>query len=215
MNIKPVVLSGGSGTRLWPLSRQLFPKQLLPLMNMHTMLQDTVLRVKELPDVTEDVLVVCNEEHRFLVAEQLRNMRVKADTIILEPEGKNTAPALTLAALALQDKDCIMLVMPADHVIQDIPAFHEVIHRAATLAEQGYVVTFGIVPARAETGYGYIEGAGDDEFHGAGQQDLLCLGDGQVLIGVDADDGDVLLHTTEQRAVITHVCFGQRAVMTG
>lgn len=157
MKIKPVVLSGGSGTRLWPLSRQLFPKQLLPLVNSHTMLQETVLRVKELLHVTEDVLVVCNEEHRFLVAEQLRGMQVKADTIILEPEGKNTAPALTLAALALQGQDCMMLVMPADHVIQDTPAFHEAIQRAATLAAQGYVVTFGIVPERAETGYGYIE----------------------------------------------------------
>jgi len=157
MQIKPVILSGGSGTRLWPLSRQLFPKQLLPLVNKHTMLQDTVLRVKELPDVAKDVLVVCNEEHRFLVAEQLRNMKVPADSIILEPEGKNTAPALTLAALALQQQDCVMLVMPADHVIQNIAAFHQVIGQAAKLAEQGYIVTFGIVPERAETGYGYIE----------------------------------------------------------
>jgi mannose-1-phosphate guanylyltransferase/mannose-6-phosphate isomerase len=157
MKIKPVILSGGSGTRLWPLSRQLFPKQLLPLVNKHTMLQDTVMRVKTLADVTPDVLVVCNEEHRFLVAEQLRNLNVPADTIILEPEGKNTAPALTLAALALQEKDCVMLVMPADHVIQDIAAFHHVISHAAKLAEQSYVVTFGIVPERAETGYGYIE----------------------------------------------------------
>jgi mannose-1-phosphate guanylyltransferase/mannose-6-phosphate isomerase len=157
MQIKPVILSGGSGTRLWPLSRQLFPKQLLPLVNKHTMLQDTVLRVKEIPDVAKGVLVVCNEEHRFLVAEQLRSVKVPAEAIILEPEGKNTAPALTLAALALQDQDCIMLVMPADHVIQNIAAFHQVISQAANLAEQGYVVTFGIVPERAETGYGYIE----------------------------------------------------------
>ena len=157
MQIKPVILSGGSGTRLWPLSRQLFPKQLLPLVNKHTMLQDTVLRVKELPEVSKDVLVVCNEEHRFLVAEQLRSAKAPAEAIILEPEGKNTAPALTLAALALQQQDCVMLVMPADHVIQNIAAFHEVISQASRLAEQGYVVTFGIVPERAETGYGYIE----------------------------------------------------------
>ena len=157
MQIKPVILSGGSGTRLWPLSRQLFPKQLLPLANKHTMLQDTVLRVKELAHVSEDVLVVCNEEHRFLVAEQLRNMQVPADAIILEPEGKNTAPALTVAALSLQQQDCTMLVMPADHVIQDVASFHLAISEAAKLAEQGYVVTFGIVPERAETGYGYIE----------------------------------------------------------
>jgi mannose-1-phosphate guanylyltransferase/mannose-6-phosphate isomerase len=157
MKIKPVILSGGSGTRLWPLSRQLFPKQLLPLVNKHTMLQDTVLRVKELADVAKEVLVVCNEEHRFLVAEQLRSAKVPAEAIILEPEGKNTAPALTLAALALAQQDCVMLVMPADHVIQDVPRFHQVIAEAAKLAAQDYVVTFGIVPARAETGYGYIE----------------------------------------------------------
>ena len=164
MKIKPVILSGGSGTRLWPLSRQLFPKQLLPLVNNHTMLQDTVLRVRELAGATKDVLVVCNEEHRFLVAEQLRALNVPADAIILEPEGKNTAPALTLAALALQQQDCMMLVMPADHVIQNIEAYHLAIGHAAKLAEQGYVVTFGIVPERAETGYGYIErGAAIDE----------------------------------------------------
>jgi len=157
MQIKPVILSGGSGTRLWPLSRQLFPKQLLPLANTHTMLQDTVLRVKDLVDASSDVLVVCNEEHRFLVAEQLRSLKVPADTIILEPEGKNTAPALTVAALALQQENCVMLVMPADHVIQDTASFHQAVNQAAKLAEQGYVVTFGIVPERAETGYGYIE----------------------------------------------------------
>lgn len=157
MNIKPVILSGGSGTRLWPLSRQLFPKQLLPLVEEHTMLQDTVLRVKDMTGVAPDVLVVCNEEHRFLVAEQLRSLHVPVESIILEPEGRNTAPALTLAALALQDQDCMMLVMPADHVIQDLPSFHAAIQQAASLAQQGYIVTFGIVPERAETGYGYIE----------------------------------------------------------
>ncbi|MBI1423169.1 MAG: mannose-1-phosphate guanylyltransferase/mannose-6-phosphate isomerase [Gammaproteobacteria bacterium] len=157
MQIKPVILSGGSGTRLWPLSRQLFPKQLLPLVNHHTMLQDTAMRVKGATNMSPDVLVVCNEEHRFLVAEQLRSMNVPTDSIILEPVGKNTAPALTLAALALQNKDCSMLVMPADHVIQNTAAFHDAIKQAAKLAEQGYIATFGIVPARAETGYGYIE----------------------------------------------------------
>lgn len=157
MQIKPVILSGGSGTRLWPVSRQLFPKQLLPLVNDRTMLQDTVLRVIEQQQVSKDVLVVCNEEHRFLVAEQLRNIGVNTNAIILEPEGRNTAPALTLAALALQEKDDIMLVMPADHVIQDRAALHSALTRAAPLAEAGYIVTFGIVPDRPETGYGYIE----------------------------------------------------------
>jgi len=157
MQIKPVILSGGSGTRLWPLSRQLFPKQLLPLVDDHSMLQETVLRVKDLPEVTAETLVVCNEEHRFLVAEQMRSLQLPAQAIILEPEGRNTAPALSVAALALQDQECVMLVMPADHVIQDIAAFHQGITHAAALAAQGYVVTFGIVPERAETGYGYIE----------------------------------------------------------
>jgi mannose-1-phosphate guanylyltransferase/mannose-6-phosphate isomerase len=159
MKIKPVILSGGSGTRLWPLSRQLFPKQLLPLVHDHTMLQETVLRLAKLPEVTEQVLVVCNEEHRFLVAEQLRHIQVGSDAIILEPEGRNTAPALTLAALALQNEspDCAMLVLPADHVIQDINSFHTAVSAGVNLAEQGYVVTFGIVPTGPETGYGYIE----------------------------------------------------------
>ncbi len=155
MKIIPVILSGGSGTRLWPLSRQLYPKQLLPLVNDKTMLQDTVTRVQNVTDVAADVLVVCNEEHRFLVAEQLRAIGMHNPTILLEPEGRNTAPALTIAALSLQADD-VMLVMPADHVIQDIDALQKAIADAGKLAAQDYVVTFGIVPDRAETGYGYI-----------------------------------------------------------
>ena len=159
MKIKPVILSGGSGTRLWPLSRQLYPKQLLPLVSDLTMLQETIVRLKELPELSENVVVVCNEEHRFLVAEQLRNIDVKSDAILLEPEGRNTAPALTLAALALQDEkeSTAMLVLPADHVIQDINAFHQAVSEGLALAEEGYIVTFGIVPTGPETGYGYIE----------------------------------------------------------
>lgn len=168
MQIKPVILSGGSGTRLWPVSRQLFPKQLLPLVSERTMLQDTVLRVIEQPQTTKDVVVVCNEEHRFLVAEQLRGIGVNTDAIILEPEGRNTAPALTLAALALKDQDCIMLVMPADHVIQDQAALHAALSHAAQLAQDGYIVTFGIVPDRPETGYGYIEQGADIDAHAYG-----------------------------------------------
>ena len=156
MKIFPVILSGGSGTRLWPLSRQLFPKQLLPLVNDKTMLQDTVARVQGMPNVVKDVVVVCNEEHRFLVAEQLRAIGINHATILLEPEGRNTAPALTLAALSLKPED-VMLVMPADHVIQNIDAFQAAINQAANLAAQGNVVTFGIVADRAETGYGYIQ----------------------------------------------------------
>jgi len=159
MEIKPVVMSGGSGTRLWPLSRKLYPKQLLPLVNEQTLLQDTVQRVQGIPAVSKSVLVVCNEEHRFLVAEQLRQLEVPSDAILLEPEGRNTAPALTLAALALrsQNDDSVMLVMPADHVIRDENAFKAAIMVGADLANQEYIVTFGVVPDRAETGYGYIQ----------------------------------------------------------
>lgn len=167
MKITPVILSGGSGTRLWPLSRQLYPKQLLPLVNDKTMLQDTVARVQNMPNVVKDVLVVCNEEHRFLVAEQLRAIGIHHPTILLEPEGRNTAPALTLAALSLKPDD-VMLVMPADHVIQNIDAFQQAIAEAAKLAEQGYVATFGIVADRPETGYGYIQRGdkiADDEIY--------------------------------------------------
>lgn len=157
--IKPVILSGGSGTRLWPLSRQLYPKQLLPLVGNNTLLQDTVSRVKSMKNMTDSVLVVCNEAHRFLIAEQLRAIDAKTDALILEPEGRNTAPALTLAALriATTDPEQIMFVMPADHVIHNQTAFRLVIEQAAPLAEQRYVVTFGIVPDCPETGYGYIE----------------------------------------------------------
>jgi len=159
MKIKPVIMSGGSGTRLWPLSRKLYPKQLLPLVNEQTLLQDTVQRVNGMSGVSRSVLVVCNEEHRFLVAEQLRQLDVPSDAILLEPEGRNTAPALTLAALALsrQNDDAVMLVMPADHVIRDVKAFEAAVTVGAELADQDYIVTFGVVPDRAETGYGYIQ----------------------------------------------------------
>ncbi len=171
MDIKPVILSGGSGTRLWPLSRKLYPKQLLPLVNDQSLLQDTIERVQGIPAITPNVLVVCNEEHRFMVAEQLRQLKVNSDAIILEPEGRNTAPALTLAAEVLntKDKDVIMLVMPADHVIQDVAAFEKTVSAGAVLAKQGYVVTFGVVPDRAETGYGYIQ-TGDKISSSAGNK---------------------------------------------
>lgn len=154
MKIQPVILSGGSGTRLWPLSRELYPKQLLPLISDNTMLQETVNRLDGIVDV-EPPIVVCNEEHRFMVAEQLRQIDKPAANIILEPQGRNTAPALTLAAL-VADPDTILLVMPADHVIQDVAAFQRAITEAASLAEQNCLVTFGIKPTGPETGYGYI-----------------------------------------------------------
>ena len=161
LQITPVVLSGGSGTRLWPLSRELYPKQLLKLVGTHTMLQDTVLRLVGL-DAAPPV-VVCNEAHRFLVAEQLRQLGMKARAIVLEPVGRNTAPAIALAAYAA-DPGALLLVLPADHVIRDAPAFQDAIRRALPAAEAGRLVTFGIVPDAPETGYGYIRrGAVDGE----------------------------------------------------
>jgi len=159
MRIQPVILSGGSGTRLWPLSREKYPKQLLPLIGEDSLLQATVRRAEGLPDVElAEPMVVCNEEYRFVIAEQLRLLG-KAGTVLLEPVGRNTAPALTLAALAAQRdaQDPVLLVMPADHVITDLAAFRQTVARATQLAAQGAVVTFGITPDAPETGYGYIE----------------------------------------------------------
>jgi mannose-1-phosphate guanylyltransferase/mannose-6-phosphate isomerase len=153
----PVILSGGAGTRLWPLSRELHPKQLLPLVGPQTMLQDTVRRLAGLE--VSAPMVVCNEAHRFLVAEQLRAIDCKPRAIVLEPVGRNTAPAIALAAhatLAGEEADPLLLVLPADHVITDIPAFHRAIEVAAAAARNGALVTFGIVPTTPETGYGYI-----------------------------------------------------------
>jgi len=157
MRLQPVILSGGSGTRLWPLSRELYPKQLLCLVGDGTMLQQTAARLVGLENVSAP-LIVCNEEHRFLVAEQLREINVSAADIILEPIGRNTAPALTLAALAATagGQDPLLLVMPADHVIRDVSVFQTAVREAVGLAQDGRLVTFGIVPQGAETGYGYI-----------------------------------------------------------
>ena len=154
--IVPIVLSGGSGTRLWPISRSLHPKQFISLINDTTLFQDTILR---LPKNLLDPLIVCNEEHRFLTAEQLRQINKKSSGIILEPFGKNTAPAVALAALNLINtkKDCTLLVLSADHHIDDMKAFHKAIQIGESLAERGKLVTFGVKPTKAETGYGYIE----------------------------------------------------------
>lgn len=155
--IIPVVLSGGSGTRLWPLSREKYPKQLLPLVGEQSMLQATVARMDGIPNLAEPLLV-CNDEHRFVVAEQLRLLG-KRGKVILEPFGRNTAPALTLAALWAQQQggDPVLVVMPADHVIQEGDLFREVVVKAVKLAETGIAVTFGITPDCPETGYGYIQ----------------------------------------------------------
>ncbi len=162
--LKPIVLSGGSGTRLWPLSREHYPKQLLAFLGGHSLLQETVLRMMVLgqgaatPLVIDAPVLVCNEEHRFMVAEQVRELGGEAASIILEPIGRNTAPALTLAALRLEaaGDDAVMLVMPADHMIANTAAFGAAVAEAVALADEGALVTFGIVPSGPETGYGYL-----------------------------------------------------------
>lgn len=156
--ILPVILSGGSGSRLWPLSRQQRPKQFLPIVEDLTLFQATLQRLKNLADV-EAPLIVCNEEHRFMVAEQLRELDQKNQGILLEPIGRNTAPAIALAALLAleQNSNAILLILPADHVISDIASFHAAIHTAYLAAQADYLVTFGIVPTHPETGYGYIQ----------------------------------------------------------
>jgi len=153
----PVILSGGSGTRLWPLSRKLYPKQFIALLSEHTLFQETLLRLKGLP--MSDPIVVCNEEHRFIVAENLQHIQGGSASIILEPAGRNTAPAIAAAAhVALKkDKDAILLVLPADHTIDDIDTLEKTITKAGELAQDGYIVTFGVKPSKAHTGYGYIE----------------------------------------------------------
>ncbi|MGF6476551.1 mannose-1-phosphate guanylyltransferase [Pantoea dispersa] len=155
--ILPVIMAGGTGSRLWPLSRELYPKQFLRLYGEHSMLQETITRLKGL-NVSEP-LVICNEQHRFLVAEQLRNIGQLSKNIILEPVGRNTAPAITLAALnaITQGEDPLLLVLAADHVIGNQKAFHRAVQDAIPYAEQGMLVTFGIVAAEPETGYGYIQ----------------------------------------------------------
>ena len=171
MTIKSVILSGGSGTRLWPASRESYPKQLLPLTGEYSLLQETAARLKGFAavDVDPRPLVVTNEEYRFIIAEQLRQIGVRSPQIVLEPVGRNTAPALTLAALAAAEEgDPILLVMPADHVITDLAAFQRAIAVGAKAAAEGALVTFGIVPDHPETGYGYIRaGVALDEGEGA------------------------------------------------
>ncbi|MDY6816561.1 MAG: mannose-1-phosphate guanylyltransferase/mannose-6-phosphate isomerase [Pseudomonadota bacterium] len=160
--IHPVILAGGTGSRLWPLSRQLNPKQFLKLTDNHlSMLQLTVARLDDVN--SSPPLLICNEEHRFLAAEQMRQAGYEKARILLEPCGRNTAPAIALAALQLlkatadNAEDPLMLVLAADHLIQDVPAFQKSIGLAASLAKQGKLVTFGIVPGYPETGYGYIQ----------------------------------------------------------
>ena len=156
-DLQPVILSGGSGTRLWPLSREAYPKQFIPLYGSDTMLQATWKRVTDI--VALPPIIVANQEHRFVAAEQLQQAGAKPDAILLEPVGRNTAPAIAIAALhaIANGSDPLLLVLPSDHVIRDIPAFHAAIASAVKCAETGMLATFGIVPSRPETGYGYIK----------------------------------------------------------
>lgn len=162
MAIVPIILAGGSGTRLWPLSRELYPKQFLPLMGDRSLLQETLSRIDGVPNIGAPI-IVCNEEHRFLAAENARQLGIKPAAIALEPVGRNTAPALTLASLMIPQitkgstaEDPVMLVMPADHLIEDVEVFRIALSRGAELADTGAIVTFGIEPDAPESGYGYI-----------------------------------------------------------
>jgi mannose-1-phosphate guanylyltransferase/mannose-6-phosphate isomerase len=159
--IIPVILAGGSGTRLWPLSRKMRPKQFIDLVDDHTLLQNTVLRLQGAADMAAP-MILCNEGHRFMVAEQLRSIDIAPEAIILEPVGRNTAPALAVAALkaTANGADPVLLILPADHFIRDLDLFHRTLTAGAELAEQGYLITFGIVPESPETGYGYIKKGG-------------------------------------------------------
>ena len=154
----PVILSGGSGTRLWPLSRAALPKQFLPLVSEHTLFQETLLRLRNFPGMAAP-LVICSNDHRFLAAEQLRDINAAPLRQILEPAGRNTAPAVAVAAFAAQENDdqAILLVLPADHLIRDVAGFHAAIQAALVLAQQDKLVTFGITPTEPATGFGYIE----------------------------------------------------------
>ncbi len=164
--ILPVILSGGSGTRLWPLSREAYPKQFLQLASEHSMLQSTWLRVADI--ATQAPIVVANEAHRFVAAEQLQQVGTTPSAILLEPVGRNTAPAIAAAALeACRDgADPLLLVLPSDHLIRDVAHFHSAIMEAANIAEQGKLVTFGIQPTAPETGYGYIKAVAGDGARG-------------------------------------------------
>ena len=163
MKLSPVILAGGGGTRLWPLSREHYPKQFLKLFDNNTLLQNTLLRLEGLNTSIEvsDPVIICNEAHRFLVAEQSAQISRNISSIILEPAGRNTAPALTVASLHKNEEsdDAVIIMMPADHIIRDVELFHQAIKAGVEMAQDNYLITFGIKPTVAETGYGYIHAA--------------------------------------------------------
>lgn len=197
MLLHPVILAGGSGTRLWPLSREYHPKQFLGLTGSRSMVQETVSRLDGLRGVAPPV-IVCNEAHRFLVAEQIRELGCRSPTIILESSGRNTAPALALAALRLiarqeEDGDPVMLAMPADHVIRDVATFQSVVQRGAALAGEGALVTLGVVPDSPATGYGYIrEGEPLDESRSAFRLSRFVEKPDEATARTMVDSGDYL-----------------------
>jgi mannose-1-phosphate guanylyltransferase/mannose-6-phosphate isomerase len=167
MNITPVILCGGSGERLWPLSRKEQPKQFLPLFGDNTMLQETILRLNGIENLS-DPIIVCNTNHRFLAAKQCHDINISNPTILLEPVGKNTAPAIAAAAIYTLEKklNTVLLVLSADHIIQNVNAFHRAINEASKLALQDKLVTFGIVPTSPNIGFGYIK-ASEENIDGA------------------------------------------------
>ena len=170
-----MILTGGAGRRLWPVAREYCPKPLLPIFGDRTLLQDTASRLDSI-DAVGNPVFVCNEEHRFLVAEQVRAMGKEPEAIMLEPEGRNTAPALTIAALYLADKDpdAVMVAMPAEHVIPDAAVFTATVEKGGQLAAAGYLVTFGIVADKPETGFGYIRRGDEIESSGGYKVDARC-----------------------------------------